>query len=610
LSADRPRMEDRRFLTIVMALVCCLAAGIYFIGLNGYPLLDPDEGRYAEIPREMLESGDFITPRLNYVKYFEKPPLFYWYVAGAMALFGQHEWAVRMAPALAGFLTVLLVMTFGNRFFGMRIGVMAGWVYLTSVIPLILARLPIIDGLFSLLLTATWMAWWEGYRAQAGPAKKRWYVAAWACMGLAVMTKGVAAIALTGLIVLAFIAARRDWRALASMAWFPGLSIFAVIVLPWHLAAGFRNPEFVHFYFVVQHFGRLVSDEHARPVWYFLLIFPFGMLFWTAFFFPAALAALKRAAKAIPFPSIRSREREEKDGAAGAADGPEIARHSEGILFLVIWAGAVVGLFSLSRSKLVPYILPAYPAMALLISAHLVNGGLARTSARWCAGITAALLLALIPVVSYYAKAQEMLPVSELEGPVRLAQCALLIGSVLLGLAVFRRGLIPAAAGLVLVLLMPAMVTTVPVAANYRKVGGLLKGMPRPLPEEIRIAEWRTFDQGLSFYTLRRTILVDNVGELEFGSALGDQSDFFLKGEESLKRLGREGPLLVNLRPGDWPKVRDWGLFRLVAANSTNVMVGNDAFFRLGGFIPWPDDAVTAPPLLLRPRSLNLEKNG
>jgi len=610
LSADKSPIGEGRFPAAVEVLLLCLAAGIYFIGLNGYPLLDPDEGRYAEIPREMLESGDFITPRLNYVKYFEKPPLFYWCVAGAMAVFGPCEWAVRAVPALAGFLSVLLIMVFGNRFFGRRVGVMAGWVYLTSVIPLILGRLPIIDGLFSLLLAATWMAWWGGYMAPAGKIKKRWYSMAWACLGLAVMTKGIAAIALTGLIIAAFIAAMRDWRAFGSMAWGRGLLIFAVIVLPWHLAAGVRNPEFFHFYVVVQHFGRLVSEEHARPFWYFLVIFPFGMLFWTAVFFPASLAAIRRASRAIRLPSIGHRKREEREGGPGDAEGAEDLRKTRGVLFLVIWAGAVIGLFSLSRSKLVPYILPAYPAMALLIAVHVMNGGLAGTSARWCAAVTAAFLLALIPVASWYVRGQEMLPVSELQWPVRIAQAALLLGSVLLGMAVFKRKLIPAAAGLVLVLLLPAVMMSVPVAANYRKVGGLLKGMPVPLPEKIRIAEWRTYDQGLSFYTRRRTILVDNTGELRFGSSLGDHGDFFLKGEESLKRLAGEGPLLVNLRPGDWPRVRGWGMFRLAAANSTNVMAGNEAFFRVAGLIPWPDDAVTPPPLLLMPRLQNPGEKG
>ena len=572
-----------------MILVLALAAVIYFAGLSGYPLLDPDEGRYAEIPREMLESGDFITPRLNYVKYFEKPPFFYWSVAGSMALFGQEEWAVRIVPALVGFLTILLIMVLGKRFFGTRTGVMAGWVYLTSLVPLILARLPIIDGLFSLFLTATWGAWWLGYAAPAGHMKRIWFCAAWACMGLACMTKGIAAIALTGLIIFAFIILRRDFRALRAMAWLPGLLIFALIVLPWHLAVSSRNPEFAHFYFVVQHFGRLVSEEHSRPIWYFLVIFPFGMLFWTALFFPAIINALKRAIKAIKLPT----------------NGDKKANESEGVLFLVIWVLAVVGLFSLSRSKLVPYILPGYPAMALLIASYLTNGGLTRSSARWCAGLTAALLLIPIPIVYYYAQSQDMLPAEALVWPVRAAQIALLFGSVMLGIAAFKRKLIPAATGLVLVVLLPAMVMIVPTVAKYRKVGGFIKAMPGTLPAQIKVAEWRNFDQGLSFYTHRRTILVDNTGELKFGSTIGDHKEFFLKGEESLKRLGREGPLLVNIRPGDWPKVSQWGMFRPVAANSTNVMVGNEEFFKLTGLAPWPDKAVTPPPLLLLPRRLN-----
>jgi len=304
LVKNRSPAEGERSSKVSMILVLTLAAVIYFAGLSGYPLLDPDEGRYAEIPREMLESGDFITPHLNYVKYFEKPPLFYWAVAGSMALFGQHEWAVRIVPAMAGFLTVLLIMALGKRFFGMRTGVMAGWVYLTSMVPLILARLPIIDGLFSFFLTATWGAWWLGYAAPAGQIKRLWFCAAWMCMGLACMTKGIAAIALTGLILFAFIIVRRDFNALRAMAWLPGLLIFALIVLPWHLAVSSLNPEFTHFYFVVQHFGRLMAEEHSRPFWYFLVIFPAGMLFWTALFFPAMANAFKRAARAIKLPQI------------------------------------------------------------------------------------------------------------------------------------------------------------------------------------------------------------------------------------------------------------------------------------------------------------------
>lgn len=571
---------------IILATIGVLltAMCLYFLGLNSYPLLDPDEGRYAEIPREMLESGDFITPRLNYVKYFEKPPLFYWITAGSMALFGQKEWAVRLVPAVAGFLTLLLIMGLGKRIFDGRTGVMAAWIYLTSVIPTVLARLPIIDGVFSLFLTATWGTWWMGYKAQTKPSRRVWYWLSWACLGLAVMTKGIAAIALTGLIVGGFIICRRDWRALLSFEWVPGLLIFAVIVVPWHWAVSAENPGFFHFYIVVQHFARLVSHEHAKPFWFFIAIFPFGMLLWTAFFLPAAVKSLRKALKAV-----RSPRGDRGDG--------------ETILFLSIWVVAVIGLFSLSSCKLIPYILPAYPAMALLMADFIRDRSLMKRPVLWAAAILAILLLVCAGVLMPVAMRQDALSMAELLPTIRVGQAGLILGSVFLLGSLFKRRMIPFATGLAMVLLFPAMLMVVPSVAKHRKVGGFIKAMPSPLPEEIRIAEWRNYDQALSFYSGRRTILVDEIGELAYGSSLGDQSDYFIKGEERLKRLAIDVPLLVNLRPGDWPKVRNWKTLKPVAANSTNVMVGNEAFFHLTGLKPWPDSAITPPPLLLMPRS-------
>jgi len=183
-----------------------------------------------------------------------------------------------------------------------------------------------------------------------------------------------------------------------------------------------------------------------------------------------------------------------------------------------------------------------------------------------------------------------------------VGQVCLSLGGIFLLVSLFKRRMIPFATGFAMVLLFPAMLMIVPSVAKYRKVGGFIKAMPRPLPGEIRIAEWRNYDQALSFYSGRRTILVDEIGELAYGSTQGDHSDYFLRSEESLKRLALEGPLLVNIRPKAWPKVRNWKTLRPVAANSTNVMVGNEAFFRLTGLKPWPDSAITPPPLLLMPQ--------
>jgi 4-amino-4-deoxy-L-arabinose transferase-like glycosyltransferase len=586
----------------IMTLMVLVAATIvFFAGLGAYPLLDPDEGRYAEIPREMIESGDYITPRLNYVKYYEKPPLYYWITAGSLLLFGQNELAVRAVPAIAGCLTVLLIMGLGRRLFGGNTGPMAGWIYTTSVIPVIMARMPVIDGVFSLFLTATWATWWLGYDTGT-KRKKTWYVVAWGCMGLATMTKGIAAIALTAVIIFPFIFLRRDWKALKDMAWIPGILLFAAIVLPWHIAAALRDPQFVHFYIVVQHFQRISGQEHASPFWFFPAILPFGLLCWTALLFPASVKAFKLAFSAIKiFPSVRKRKRNE-DVAPGGSKNPKTEIESSKILFLLIWALAVPGLFSLSTCKLVPYILPAYPAMALLLSYYLSRGGLKNRSTRWCNAIMAGLLLVAIPVVFHFSRIQDTMPAEAVRGPLHAALWGLGSGSVLLILAIFKRRFIPLATGLVLVALLPSAILSVPAVANHRKTGGFIKAMSAPLPPEVNIAEWSNYDQSLSFYTNRRIILIDEIDELAFGKSLEAPSGFFLKGAKSLKRLANEGPFLVNLRPEAWPRVKKWGILHPVAVNSTNVMVGNDDFFRITGLVPWPDDSSIERPLLLLPR--------
>ncbi len=570
-----------------------LAAVVYFAFAGGYVFLDPDEGRYAEIPREMLDTGDFITPRLNYVEYFEKPPLFYWLVASSMKLFGENERAVRMVPALIGFVTVLLVMGLGKRLFDAQTGVRAGWIYLTGALPLAMARLPLIDGLFSLCLSATWGAWWLGYQASAPRSKKGWFLAAWACLGLATMAKGIAAIALTGAVIFLFVFLRRNWAALKDMAWWPGLPIFLLISVPWHVAAYQRTPEFAYFYFVVQHFGRLVGTEHVKPVWFFSVVFPLTMIPWVAFLVPAGINAFRRSVRAVCIPATRRW--------AYPAESPP----PEAFLFLVIWIIVVVGLFSASNSKLIPYILPACPAAALLLAVHLDREGLKRHSTRWCASVTAVILFALVLVFPHAARNEHTLSPTELVFLLRMLQGALLLGGVLLILSLFRVRLIPAAVGLVLLLTLPPLAAGVVAVSKHRKIGALVKAMPNPLPPDIKIAEWRTYDRSLSFYTRRGVILVDDVSELAFGSSLHKGSPLFRQGRQSIRELAENGPLLLNVNPPDWPELASWGILKVAGANNTNILLGNEAFFRLTDLKPWPNDAVRPPPLLLLPRRVD-----
>ena len=152
----------------------------------------------------------------------------------------------------------------------------------------------------------------------------------------------------------------------------------------------------------------------------------------------------------------------------------------------------------------------------------------------------------------------------------------------------------PLATGLALVALLPTAILTVPAVANYRKIGGLIKAMPNPLPANIKIAEWSNYDQSLSFYTNRRIILIDEIDELAFGKSLDGNSEFFLKGAEKPETTCRRGPLLVNLRPEAWSRVREWGLLHPVAVNTTNVRQATTDFFVSPALCPGP---MTASPV-------------
>jgi 4-amino-4-deoxy-L-arabinose transferase-like glycosyltransferase len=565
---------------------------MYFGALGFYPFVDPDEGRYAEIAREMLESRDFVTPRLNYVKYFEKPPLFYWVVAGAMTALGKGEYAARAVPALSGLATVVLVMAMGVKIAGRRTALLGGWVYLTALLPLIMARLLVIDGLFSLLLTAAWASWWLGYASQERRSQRRWYVATWACLGLATMAKGPVALVLSGVLVVGFLLLRRDLGALKGMAWWPGLGIWGLIALPWHVLVSLRNPDFLQFFVVVQNFDRFLGDtrEHVKPAWFFLPIFILGLATWGPMAFPAFAAAARRGRRAVRLMKGRlediGQQTELKDAAT---------------LYLLLWVATVVGFFSASSCKLVPYILPAYPAAALLIAWYLAETGTRGRAAAWCAGIAVLFVILLTLALQMITARQHDVPPAQLAGLALAFQIILAAGAAAIGVAVWRRSWLPVALGLTVVAAMPVLIGATAKMVRYRKMGTLAKALPS-LPSQVKVAEWRCYDQSLGFYTRKRVILVDTRSELALADRLGKDREFFLEGKESLKRLAQSGPFALNIDPEWWPQVQDLTMLEPAAANYHNVLLANADFFRLTGLVPWPRKLIGRTPTLLYPR--------
>ncbi len=355
-------------------LLALFAAG-WFCNLGYRHLVKPDEGRYAEIPREMVASGDWLTPRLNAYKYFEKPPLQYWITAAAFAAFGQNEWAARLWPGVSGFLGVLLVLWAGNRLFGPPVGLYGAAVAASSAIYASIGHLLTLDMALCVFMSASVFAFAVAQRDPAAEAeRRRWMLLAWPAAALAVLSKGLVGIVLPAGAVALYVLIERDWKLLGRLHALGGGLLFLAIATPWFIAVSLANPEFLRFFFIHEHLERFTTREHGRyqPVWYFVPVLLAGVLPWIVDLFPA----LGRAWARVPETRFQPRR------------------------FLLLWCVVVFAFFSASDSKLGSYILPLFPALAVLIGIHLASASPRFALAQ---GVAAALLGIALTAASLWA---------------------------------------------------------------------------------------------------------------------------------------------------------------------------------------------------------------
>jgi 4-amino-4-deoxy-L-arabinose transferase-like glycosyltransferase len=340
--ATEKAIRKRDLLTLL--LLCVVFFGF---GLGFAPLANPDEARYAEIPREMLSTGDFVTPRLDGVKYFEKPPLTYWLVAGSLWLFGPGEAAARTTPALLAGLGVLLTYLAVRKLAGRDAAWWSAIVQLTALLYFAHARILLTDMVVSVLLSATLFCFMLGVRQPPGRRRQLLFYGLYASAALATLAKGLIGFLLPGAIMFLWLLIFNQWHRLRPFHLPVGLLVFAAIALPWHLLVAQRNPEWAWFYFVHEHWLRFTTTTHGRaePWWFFLPVVVLGLFPWTGFLWPALRAVLP----------VNWSQRD------AAADR----------MFPVIWTAFIILFFSLSGSKLVPYMLPVFPPLALIIGQYL-----------------------------------------------------------------------------------------------------------------------------------------------------------------------------------------------------------------------------------------------
>jgi 4-amino-4-deoxy-L-arabinose transferase-like glycosyltransferase len=320
---------------------------IWFSSIDYRKLANPDEGRYAEIPREMLHSGDWLTPRLNNIKYFEKPPLQYWITAALYKVFGFNEWTARLWVALTGLLGVVLTWFLGRRLWGTETGVAAALVLLSSTYYIIFSNVLTLDMGFSFFMTLALVAYLMAQdSANNTPRGRAWAMTTWVAASLAVLSKGFAGVALPLLALLAYTLMQRDFSAWRNLRIAIGLPLMLVIVTPWFVGVSVANPEFFKFFFVHEHLQRFASTAHHRTGswWYFIPIVLLAFLPWLRVLAEGLVMAWRQQQPPGVFNPLR---------------------------FLLVWALTQFVFFSFSGSKLPAYILPIVPALAIIIGWRL-----------------------------------------------------------------------------------------------------------------------------------------------------------------------------------------------------------------------------------------------
>jgi 4-amino-4-deoxy-L-arabinose transferase-like glycosyltransferase len=492
-----------------------LLAVCWFASMPWRPLLDPDEARYAEIPREMLVSGDWVTPRLDGLKYFEKPPLQYWGTAATYSVFGVSEWTGRLWAVGLAFLSLPLVYGWTRRRYGTRAALVALVAMAATPYFVAIGHLNLLDAAFTFWLTGAVLAFLQGQCDAVGSSsERRWMLMAWAAAALAVLSKGIVVAVLAGLALVLYTVIERDagpWRRLHVLT---GLPLFLLIAAPWFVVVSMRNPEFPGFFFVHEHFARFLTTVHDRqgPWWYFLPYLLLMVLPWSRVIYAAVRDGWVDPPEKIVTPPQTQRftpsgwndpgvTREEPDR-TGAP--PQFKPRK----FLLIYAAGTLLFFSVSGSKLPPYILPMVPALAILVGVYAADRpALLRDVKAFFAGM---MVLTGVGLMVYSRIHNGDVP----NALVGWSAAAIVVGLLPLALRASAPLLLLCAASVLGWDCVLAAYTAMPPLRTGKEVAIAALPSIQPQTDLFSVGEYR---HSLTFYLGRPMVLVGYAGELEFG---------------------------------------------------------------------------------------------
>lgn len=530
---------DLAFLTVVLG---CL----FFVLLGSRPLFVPDEGRYAEIAREMIASHDWVTPTLNGITYFEKPILFYWLGAIAIKVGGLNLWSLRSINAILGLLGCLFTYAWSRWFYDRATGLLAAGILATSSLYFVMSHMVSLDLPVTVFNTATLMAAFCAYQAQTPAATRIALTLAAISAALAVLTKGLIGIVFPGLIFLAFIACTHGWRRLWQLPLLSSFCVFLIIATPWHVLVNHRHPEFFYFYFIEQHFLRYTTKDigHYQPVWFFIPTLLAGLFPWVVFLPQTLVQACKQAIKPNPERTLTR--------------------------FLLIWVVIIFTFFSFSKSKLIPYILPLFPPLAILMAATLRK-----------AALKAALVSLIVLSVAVLIISTKLLTSAVLPNPlaaqhaITLALSLLITGVFFSLLSIKRRrkgtlALMAISSGLFLIMAFSAFPDM-----DSRTILPLTEVLQPLLKPGDDVITYDQYYQDLPFYLQRQVTILNWRNELTYGMAHQDTHAFMINDAEFWKRWRSERRVFVFINLAELVKLEAMhpDLRATVLATTTNTAV-------------------------------------
>ncbi len=487
---------------LALAGLCLI---LFFYKLGSYPFFDVDEPRYAETAREMLERNDWITPYFNYELRLNKPVMFYWLIAFSYQLFGISEFAARFFSALSAMGMVFITYGLGRWWINPRFGLFSALILATTIEVIGLSRMAIIDMTLAFFISSTIISLFL-----VAHHSKKWWLVAGLLSGLAILTKGPVGIILPGAIFVVYTLLTRQFKACFLNRWFPlALITSLTVALPWYIAAWQVHGQLFLDEVYHNNFSRFSGgiNYHIKPWYFYLPVIAVGFMPWSLFLPLGVFQGIKHLKQPNQPAYFLS-------------------------LFALIWAGLIFLFFSMAQTKLLTYVLPLFPALALLTGfvfeqlAQSISTTAPNTSSQWSyracwilSGLLAVVLVILAPL--FVGQPATFLPkiaqqINQLtENPLSLvAVASLALGSIFMTFFILRRQMMFALASqaIAFTLLVVCALNSILPSINEVTQGAMLSFAEQAKGEPLAIYEITR--PSLTYYSRKK---IPHVGRDDYG---------------------------------------------------------------------------------------------